>query len=175
MNLAHIHLLLNHWPIIGSFVALGLFLVALVANSDDLKQASLAFFALLALLAIPTYMSGDVVHEVLKQSKSVSETLVQAHQGFAMLALAFMELTGGVALIGLWQYSRMSRSTPAPVARWNVPAVLLLSIVTVVLMSLTGNTGGAIRHPEILTSQEQVSSLGSSAARLVPLVVYVVT
>ena len=66
MTLVHIHLLLNHWPIIGAFVGLGLFVIALAANSDHLKQTSLGFFAFLALLAIPTYMSGDVVNEVLK-------------------------------------------------------------------------------------------------------------
>ena len=109
MNLAHIHLLLNHWPVIGSFIGLGLFLVALAANSDDLKQTSLAFFALMALVAIPTYMSGDVAHEVLKGSGGLSEASIRTHQGMALLALLFMEITGSVALIGLWRFSRMAR------------------------------------------------------------------
>src|SRR5438093_1699255 len=144
MNLVHIHLLLNHWPIIGSFISLGLFLVSLIANSDDLKQTSLAFFALLALLAIPTYMSGNVAQEVLKGSAGLSEALIETHQGAALLALVFMEITGAFALIGLWQFSRMSRPPHSPVARLNSLAVLLLSIVTVGLMASTGNTGGAI-------------------------------
>src|SRR5262245_24669467 len=118
MNLAHIHLLLNHWPIIGSFVALGLFLVSLIANSDDLKQTSLVSFGLIALLAIPTYMSGNVANEVLKGSAGLSQALVETHQGAALLAFVFMEITGGVALFGLWQFSRMSRPTPVPIARW---------------------------------------------------------
>src|SRR5207302_2820098 len=99
MTLAHIHLLLNHWPIIGAFVGLGLFLVALAANSDDLKQTSLAFFAFLALLAIPTYMSGDVANEVLKTNTPLSKGLIDTHHGAAMLALIFMEITGFAALI----------------------------------------------------------------------------
>src|SRR6266850_5946267 len=116
MNLVHIHLLMNHWPIIGSFIALGLFLVALIANSDDLKQASLALFGLLALFAIPTYMSGNVAYEVIKGTQGVSQMAVQAHEGMALLSLTFMLITGGVALIGLWRYSRMSRPTPSPAA-----------------------------------------------------------
>ena len=83
MNLVHIHLLLNHWPIIGSFIGLALFLVSLAAHSDDLKQTSLAIFALIALLAIPTYMSGNVAQEVLKGSKGLSEALIQTHQGIS--------------------------------------------------------------------------------------------
>ena len=154
MNLAHIHLLLNHWPIIGAFVGLFLFLVAFLANSDDLKQTSLAFFTLIALLTIPTYFSGDVANEVLRESSTqLPKALVNTHQGAALLSLVFMELTGGLALIGLWQFSRMSRPAPAPVARWNFTLVLILSIVTAGMMTATGNTGGAIRHPEILSAR----------------------
>src|SRR5262245_4612810 len=110
MYLAHLHLLLNHWPIIGSFIALGLFLVSLAANNDDLKQASLALFALIALVAIPTYMSGSAAQEVLKKDAGLSETLIKSHQGAAVLAFLFMEITGGVALLGLWQFSRISHA-----------------------------------------------------------------
>jgi hypothetical protein len=175
MTLIHIHLLLNHWPIIGAYVGLGLFLVALAANSDDLKQTSLAFFAFLALLAIPTYMSGDVANEVLKTNTPLPKELVGTHQGAALLALIFMEITGLAALIGLWQFSRMSRPAPGPVARRNPAAVLVLSIVTVGLMTVVGNTGGAIRHPEILSGQDTGSIVGAIGSKIVPSISYFVT
>lgn len=174
MYLAHLHLLLNHWPIIGSFIALGLFFVSLVANSDDLKQASLALFAFIALLAIPTYMSGSLAQDVIQNSPGLSEALIQTHQGAALLALVSMELTGFVALVGLWQFSRTSRPLPGPVARWNSSAVLLFSIVTVGLMTITGNTGGAIRHPEIGSGQETASVIGMLGSRMVLSVEYLV-
>jgi hypothetical protein len=137
MNLTHIHLLLNHWPIIGSFIGLGLFLVALMANSDEVKQASLALFAFLALLAIPTYMSGDVANEVFKNSTSpLPAPLVKTHQGAAMIALIFLELTGAASVIGLWGFSRMSRPTAKPVARWSSTLVLILALATVSLMAI---------------------------------------
>jgi len=175
MNLAHIHLLLNHWPIIGAFVGLLLFLVAFFANSDDLKQTSLAFFTLIALLAIPTYMSGDVANEVLRTSTPLPKELINTHQGAALLSLIFIEITGAVALIGLWQFSRMSRPAPGPVARWNFALVLVLSIVTAGLMTVTGNTGGAIRHPEILSGQDAASTVGAIGSKIVPLTAYFVT
>jgi hypothetical protein len=175
MNLAHIHLLLNHWPVIGSLVGLGLFLVALVANSDDLKQTTLAFFAILALLAIPTYMSGDVANEVLKGTAGWPKSLVQIHSGVALLSLLFMELTGAVALVGLWQFSRMSRPAPSSIARWNSAAVLILAIVTATLMAITGNTGGAIRHPEIASNEETATTLGTIGSKIVPATSHFVT
>jgi len=58
MNLAHLHLLLNHFPIIGTIVGLGLFLVSLVGKNADLRRASLIVLAVIALVAIPTFFSG---------------------------------------------------------------------------------------------------------------------
>ena len=40
-NLAHLHLLLNHFPTVGFSVGLGLYLVGLFRKSDDLKRAGL--------------------------------------------------------------------------------------------------------------------------------------
>ncbi len=175
MYLAHIHLLLNHWPIIGSFIGLGLLLAALIANSDHLKQASLALISLIALLAIPAYLSGNAADEVLRASPGVSEDLIQNHQGAALLAFVFMEITGAFALLGLWKFSRLSSPPPGPVGRWNVSAVLLLLIVTVGLMTITGNTGGAIRHPEILSGEETASIAGTLGSGIILSVGYWVT
>ena len=59
MDLTHIHLLLNHFPTIGYIIGGGLFLLSLITKSDDLKRASLVVLLGIALIAIPTYMSGN--------------------------------------------------------------------------------------------------------------------
>ena len=175
MYLAHLHLLLNHWPIIGTVIGLGLFFVSLVVHSDDLKQASLALFSLIALLAIPTYLSGNAAEEEIKKIPGVSTAFIQAHQGAALLAFVFMEITGAVALLGLWRFSRTVKdpwiSRPAG---WNLSAVLLSSIATVGLMAITGNTGGEIRHPEILSGQETTSAVGTVGSKIIPSIQYFV-
>ena len=88
MNLPHLHLLLNHWPIIGAFIAFGLFVLALVMRSNDVKQASLALFAILALVALPTYLSGNAASEHLTKS-SVPKSMQRAdrNQRRSLLAL----------------------------------------------------------------------------------------
>src|SRR5687768_6513072 len=126
MNLAHLHLLLNHWPIIGTFIAVGLFLVALVAKSHDLKRFTLALFSLIGLLAIPTYVSGNLVQDIIQQEPGVSESLIAAHQGAALLALVALLITGGFAWAALWQLRRESSR-----ANRTLAAVLVCSLVTV--------------------------------------------
>lgn len=148
MNLPHVHLLLNHFPIIGTIIALGLFLFALIGKSDDLKRASLVILAGIALLSIPTYMSGNGAAAAIQKVPGLSAAAVAAHNGAALVALAFMELTGMFAWLALWQYRRFGHPR-----RWSLAAVLLLSAGTVYFMAVTGNTGGEIRHVEMHGTQ----------------------
>ena len=147
MNYVHLHLLLNHFPIIGTIVGLGLFLVSFLGKNEDLRRSSYIVFAAVALVSIPAFLSGYGAQLMVK-GPSVSDALIQRHQGAALLSLWFMEATGALALIGLWQSQRTSQPP-----RWNVSAVLLFSLLTVALMARTGNTGGDIRHPEVRPGQ----------------------
>lgn len=143
-NLAHLHLLLNHFPTVGFSVGLGLYLVGLFRKSDDLRRASLVIFLGIALLLIPTFMSGKAAAQAIAGEEGVSDVLIETHEDAALLAFLFMEITGALAWLGLWQYRRVSR-----IAGWNLAAVLVLSLVTFGIMARAANIGGEIRHPEI--------------------------
>jgi len=47
----HLHLLLNHFPTIGFIIGLTLYVAALYAKSDHLKQAALVIFVGVAIAA----------------------------------------------------------------------------------------------------------------------------
>jgi hypothetical protein len=163
MNFAHLHLLLNHFPIIGTLVGLGLLLLSLVGKNQDLRRASLIIFPAMALLSILTFFSGTGAQGAIKNLPGVSEALIERHQGAAMLSLLFMEMTGAFSLVALWK--SQAESSPG---RWNwsFSAVLFCSIVTAGLMARVGTTGGDIRHPEITTGREEVTE-GSTFSKIV--------
>lgn len=163
MNLPHVHLLLNHWPIIGTYIALGLLFVSLLSRSDDLKQVSLVLFSLLGLVAIPVYLSGNAAADTIKRLPNFPQALVESHEGAALVAFMAMELTGLAALIGVWGYSRNGSSASRSTGGWNAPLVLFLALVTAGLMAIAGTTGGDIRHPEII-SGDSASSIGTMGA-----------
>lgn len=152
-TLAHVHLLLNHVPTVGFGLGLCLLLVALAGKSEDLKRASLVIFFMMALLAIPTYLSGKAAQQAIQDRPGVSEALIETHQDAALLAFLVMEITGFVAWLGLWQFRRISRPS-----RGNVSAVLFLSIVTFGLMARAATMGGEISHPEIATEGTAISA-----------------
>jgi uncharacterized membrane protein len=149
MNFVEIHLLLNHFPVIGSIIGFGLLLISFFGKNDGLRRASLIILAAVALVAIPTFASGKGAQLMLKDKPGISDAFVQRHEGAAMLTLWFVEATGALALAGLWQLHRR-----AQMPRWNLLAVLVFSLLAVGLMARTGNTGGEISHPEVRASQE---------------------
>jgi hypothetical protein len=139
VNLAHLHLLLNHVPTLGFVFGIGLLGASLVRNSNDLRRASYVVFFGVALAAIPAYLTGNAALYILETEQNLAEDVVTAHQNAAMLALIPMEMAGVMAWLALWR----SR-------RWHQPAVMVLSLVAFVLMARAANIGGQIRHPEIL-------------------------
>lgn len=159
MNLAHLHLLINHFPTVGSVLGVGLFLIALAAKSDELKRAGLVVFFFIALLTIPAYMSGNAAEELLRGSPGIPRALIEAHRDAAQLALALVELTGVVAWFGLWRLRRKGSLGGAIQS-----SLLVLSLVTVGVVGYAANIGGGIRHPEI--EQADLSSPGAAKAIL---------
>lgn len=155
MDVAHLHLLLNHFPTIGSIMGGGLFVLSLITNSDDLKRASLVVLLGIALIAIPTYISGNGAQDAVKSLPGVSKTLIETHEGAALVALGFIEVTGAFAWLGLWQFRRLAR-----VPNWNLAVILVLTAVTLGLMARASNLGGEIRHGEIRAEQRIVSRDG---------------
>lgn len=149
MSLAHLHLLLNHFPIIGTAVGLGLFVASFAVKTDELKDAGLVVLAAMALLALPAFFSGIGAQGALTQDPTVSSALIDRHEGAAILALLFMEITGILALAGLWQRH------PTPTSA----AVLIFATITAGLMARVGNTGGDIRHAEIRSEDSGISAV----------------
>ena len=145
-NLVHYHLLLNHFPTVGTLVALALFIAALVGKREDLTKASLGIFLIIAILTLPVYMSGKSAEKLVKDQQGVSAVAIEAHQDAAFFAFILMQLTGAAAWLALWQYRRMAKP-----GRGVLPAVLVLSVITFGVMARAADMGGEIRHSEIVS------------------------
>jgi hypothetical protein len=146
MNFAHLHIVLNHIPSIGTVVGVALFIASLLRKSDALKKLSLEILVVMALVALPTYMSGNAAQQVLRNRPEIPKALIEEHQNSAMVTLILMTITGTLAWFGLWQFRRFSHSGSG-----NTSAILIFSILTAAFILRTANMGGDISHPEIRT------------------------
>ncbi len=143
MNWAHIHLMINHFPVIGMIFAVLLLVYALMKKSEELTKAALGAFVLIALMTIPVYLTGEAAEDIVKKLSDVTETLIGRHEEAASVALTLMMVAGISSLAGLF----LCRSRPLP--KWFTFVILVLAFVTSSVMGLTANLGGQVRHTEI--------------------------
>ena len=152
MNAVHVHLLLNHFPTIGSVIAVGLYLFAFAKRNDDLKRASLGLFVMIAVMSVLAFVSGYAARDALKDHEELSQPLLDAHLDGALLSLLLMGITGVVSWFGLWQFRHDLRP-----ARGLLSAVMVLAVVTLALMAATAYIGGGIGHPELRSGEEALT------------------
>jgi uncharacterized membrane protein len=157
LNLAHAHLLLNHLPTIGFGIGLALYIAAYFGKSDVLKKAGMVIFFLVAVMAIPTFVTGSAAERVLcpelKCPADISVPMIRKHEDIALFAFVLMEITGFFSWLGLWQLRRTAR-----IGSWNWTLVLLLSVGSFGLMAWAAAEGGEIRHPEIREASEAAAA-----------------
>lgn len=151
MSGVHIHLMLNHIPVIGMILAFLLFGVAAYRKSIELIKVILGLFIVLALVSIPVYLTGEPAEDVVEHMPGVSRDFIHAHEDAAAFALASVDVLGVASLVGLFLF----RGGALP--QWFVVVMLVLSIVSAGLMAYTGNLGGQIRHSEIRSGAPPIS------------------
>ena len=163
MNLVHLHLLLNHFPTVGMIVGLAVYVAAIAVRNDDLKRVSLGIFFGIALITIPTFITGTSARLALANVPGVSTAMIDRHETAAFEALWFLELTGALAWLGLWQYRRLGR-----LPQGTLVGVLVLGLASFGMMAWAANLGGNIRHPEIGAGPVAAAAAGTETATAKP-------
>jgi len=140
---AHLHILVSVFPSVGLIFAIGIYVAAVIAKSEQMKKTGLVFIGILALLAIPTYLSGDHSAADLAKDPKFTEDAVANHLGWGIAALAMLGITGLTAWITLLRFGGK------PLSDNVVHLVLGLGLITVALMAVVGELGWEINHTEI--------------------------
>ena len=143
-SMAHVHLLLNHIPVMGAIFITVMFLIALVFKNVFLQKVSLWFLVGVALATAATYVSGDGAKSAVQSLHLVPDAMIAAHEQAARYGLIFMFVVGIVALGGILLYSRK------PVLPLYFRAlVLIILLISIALFTYISFLGGLIMHPEI--------------------------
>jgi len=144
MTPSHLHLVLNHMPVIGFLLATLLLLVAWLRRSRELQTVALLGVLLVALSAIPAYMTGEPAEEQIEHAPGIEKETIEAHEESATVSLTIGLLAGVAALVTLVR-GRGGRG----LSRAGVTVTLVLALTAAIALGVTANRGGHIRHPEI--------------------------
>ena len=149
-NLSHLHLLINHFPTVGLIIAFLLLVVSIVSDNDAMQHDTMKPTALgvlfgIAVVTLPVFTTGLAAEGAIEKLQGISASAMSAHEDAALLAFIVLELAGLAAWLGLWRWRRTHR-----VPRSLTFVTFVLAALSLGLMTVAANIGGAIRHPEIL-------------------------
>ncbi len=144
INWAHVHLMINHVPVIGIPGVMLLLIYTVVRKSEEVKMVAFGILVLLAIMTIGVYLTGQAAEDTVKKLPGFTEEAIGRHEDAADLSLILIEALGAFALVGLF-FMRRSGTIP----KWLVSLVLVFSLATAVIVGYAANLGGEIRHSEI--------------------------
>lgn len=149
MNWAHVHLMLNHLPVLGTAFGFALLAWAVLRRNEALQRAALGTLVLTALAAIPAFLTGAPSEDVVEHLAGTAKQAIEAHEEAAVVALVAIEALGAMALAALVLFRK--RGIPRPLAG----AALVFALATAGWMAQTANLGGRIRHAELRATATQ--------------------
>jgi len=143
LNAAHLHIMLNHFPIVGVFVGTGLLTLWLLWRREGIALAGLWTFVGAGLMAIPVYLLGDEAQDVVENMPGISRAAIHRHEDAALWVLIGLLVLAAASAWILW------RRRGGPIRRGPLLGVWVLALVASGITAWAAELGGEIHHPEI--------------------------
>lgn len=154
-NAAHLHLLVNHFPIVGAFLAVPVLVLALILRKE--RGLLLAGTLLLVVVGVSGWYSVRTGKQAMEQiqdqeGKDWNVTFEETdapgvHEDRAELAMWFAYPTAVISILVL--AAAHVRPADNPLGRVWIGVVLVAALATSGAMAWAGNAGGTIMHREI--------------------------
>jgi hypothetical protein len=155
-NAAHLHLLVNHFPIIGAFLSVPMLVLALLLRKE--RGLLLASVFLLAVTAASGWISQETGEKAMDfindkdgegaaWASDVDDHAITEHEERAEKSMYCAVPTALLGLVVLVLAHRRPPENPLP--RWWIGVLLVGAGATSAAMAYAGNAGGVIIHREI--------------------------
>lgn len=99
MDQVHLHLLLNHLPVVG--VIMGVLVFGFFTKQPWVKRSALFVILLSALFAVPAYLTGEGAEDSLERVAGFDEAFIGPHEDVATL---YVWIIGGLEGWPLYHY-----------------------------------------------------------------------
>ncbi|MDJ1506452.1 hypothetical protein [Xanthocytophaga agilis] len=140
MDITQWHLILSHFPVLGTFFG-GVFLTSgIVLKNNAVQKISLSIFIVTALISAVVYATGIEASQALGRLNLVSLTVINAHKQMASIASWFIGALGLISFIAFIPFKNQRT--------WYRFAVgiALFSILTLIATGMAVYTGYQINH-----------------------------
>ncbi|SNB34966.1 hypothetical protein [Flavobacterium psychrophilum] len=147
MNNAHLHMVVNHFPIIGIIFGFGILISGIFIKNNTVKNTAYFVFIVSAIFAFTSMYTGDSAEEMVEDMPNIGKKIIHIHEEWAEKLAIVLYILGAISIGGL--YLNLKKQAKANFISF---LVLIIAIAGVILAKFTGTSGGEIRHTEIRTN-----------------------
>jgi uncharacterized membrane protein len=147
MNDAHLHLLVNHIPILGTMFGTGILIAGILFRNKVVKNCAYVLFITSAICALLAMNTGEGAEELVEDLPNIGHQIIHEHEEIAEKFAILMYVLGAFSILGLVANQKKH-------AKSKLLAVIIAAIglITFAIGTKVGTTGGEIRHTEIRTN-----------------------
>jgi uncharacterized membrane protein len=144
MNDAHLHMVVNHFPIIGTFFGIGILITGIFLNNSSIKNTAYILFIIAAIFGALSMGTGEGAEEIVEDFPNIGKAIIHEHEELAEKFALVLYVTGVFALISLVAAIKKFR-----LAKVFSIITLILALISGIVSINVGTSGGEIRHTEI--------------------------
>ena len=144
MNDAHLHMVVNHFPIIGTILAIGILVAGLLNKNQSIINTAYVLFVIGAIFGILSMNTGEGAEELVEDMPGIGWKIIHEHEELAEKMALLLDILGVLSLVGFYfQYKKNAKEKLVSYI------ILLVGIASLFVIQKVGTSGGEIRHTEI--------------------------
>ena len=126
MNDAHLHMVVNHFPIIGTIFGLGILIAGIFMKNTVIKNVAYILFIVAAIFAAVSMATGEGAEEIAEKLPSVTHQIIHEHEEMAEKLALVLYALGVISLLGL--YLNFKKHTKAAAVSYIALVVALIGV-----------------------------------------------
>lgn len=143
MNWPHVHLVINHFPVILTVVAVGAVILGLIMRRTMIWIFAAVCLTLGGVSVGPVFISGKQASEVIEELPNPPREVIHEHEESSEVALFVVLGAGVIGAIAWWQ---LARAKAEPPRRWVRGAVTIAALAAAGTSGYAALQGGMIYH-----------------------------
>lgn len=157
MNDAHLHMVVNHFPIIGIIFGFGILITGLFLKNKTLQNTSYVLFIVAAVFGALSMGTGEGAEELVEDMPDIGKHIIHEHEELAEKLAVLLYVLGALSIAGL--YMNFINNKRSKLLSFLVLAIAAMGLF---LVQKVGTSGGEIRHTEIRANAD-TGVIGSSS------------
>jgi uncharacterized membrane protein len=144
MNDAHLHLLVNHIPILGTLFGIGILIGGILFRNKVVKNCAYLLFITSTICALLAMNTGEGAEELVEDLPNIGHQIIHEHEEIAEKFVILMYVLGAFSILGL-----VANQKNHAKAKLLAIIIVALGLINFAVGTKVGTTGGEIRHTEI--------------------------